>query len=448
VSTPARVRPAVPPVRGSWSVRRSKRLPVLALLVFLATLPLEWITLSGLWGGFIKPFHVAALFLIAVAIARWRPERLLSPVLFRYGTVYFSYAFLLAIAVFGGMLHADPYLSAAEAARGTFYFVTSAVVAGVIVALFVRPFPRGLAWAGVLALGALMFGLVAALTAQNLNPLTILADALRQADPDIIARQLLRSAFRSGEGLEEAAPNLRHKVFGALLVAVFLGLACRSLVDRRRTVLRGVLLVGGAVGAAAVLLSLSRSIILCLVITLTLLPLRALVRDRVRPLGAAGAALGVLAIGILVISPVGQLIYNRVSATGSYQSRLEAAGPSFIEEFLGAALIGTTKSAVEKAPHNFVLDSWLSGGVLAAVAAAVLLLSVLRLWLREAYRWVQGRPGWVLPVGQVWVLGLGVIPLVRSFTSGTLFHMVEWTAIGLFLGLVIANERLASARQP
>ena len=46
-------------------------------------------------------------------------------------------------------------------------------------------------------------------------------------------------------------------------------------------------------------------------------------------------------------------------------------------------------------------------------------------------------------MSQAWVLGVGIVPLVRSVTSGSLFHMVEWTAIGVFLGLLLANERAA-----
>lgn len=434
--------PAAPAARPA---RDSRRLPLLALLVFLATLPLEWITLAGVQQGFVKPFHVAALGLIIVALARWRPRRLLAPVLTRYSVVYVGYAVVLGAAFFGGLTYADPYLSRAEVFRNCFYLLTSVVVAGVVVGLLARPPRAGLAWAGVTALATLLFALVTALAAQRLNPFAIIADALVQQDPDIISRQLLRSAFRTDAGLDDAAPNLRHKVFGGLLVAVFLGLACRSLVDRRRTVLRAMLTAGGVLGCMAVVLSLSRSITVCVVVTLALFPLRSVIMNRVRPLRAAVAALAVLVIGVLAVSPVGQLLFTRFGDTGSYEARLQAAGPSFLEQFIPAAVLGTTNTAVETAPHNLVLNSWLAGGVLAAIAAALMIVFLLRLWLGQAFRYLTGRPGWVLPVSQAWVLGVGIIPLVRSVTSGSLFHMVEWTAIGIFLGLLLANERAAKS---
>jgi hypothetical protein len=432
--------PAAPPVRPA---RDSRRLPLLALLIFLAVLPLEWITFAGVQEGFVKPFHIAALVLIIVALARWRPRRLIGPILSRYSVVYVGYALALAATFFGGLTYVDPYLSRAETFRNGFYLVTSVVIAGVVVALLARPPRSGLAWAGVVTLGTLLFALVTALAAQRLNPFAIIGEALIQQDPDIISRQLLRTAFRTDAGLDDAAPNLRHKVFGGLLVAVFVGLACRSLIDRRRTVLRTVLAIGGAVGCLVVVLSLSRSITVCVVITLALFPLRSLVMNRVRPLRAAVAAMIVLVISVLAVSPVGQLVFARFGETGSYEARLQAAGPSFLEEALPAAVVGTTNTAVETAPHNQILNAWLAGGVIAAIAVGLMLFFLLRLWVQLALRYLTGRPGWVLPVSQAWVLGVGIIPLVRSVTSGSLFHMVEWTAIGIFVGLHRANERAA-----
>ncbi|HJY24856.1 MAG TPA: hypothetical protein VJ649_04180, partial [Actinomycetes bacterium] len=90
-----------------------------------------------------------------------------------------------------------------------------------------------------------------------------------------------------------------------------------------------------------------------------------------------------------------------------------------------------------------ILNAWLAGGVIAAIAVGLMLFFLLRLWVQLALRYLTDRPGWVLPVSQAWVLGVGIIPLVRSVTSGSLFHMVEWTAIGIFLGVLLANERAA-----
>ncbi|MGH9185073.1 MAG: O-antigen ligase family protein [Acidimicrobiales bacterium] len=440
VLTPARSASSTP-VRIT-----ATRAPVLALVVFVATLPLEWVTVTGAAGGFIKPFHLAGLAVISVGLARWRPRQLIGPVLRQHAGVYVAYAVLLGAAFAGGLAYDDPFLSRTLIFRQVYYAGTSVVIAGVVALVVADAGRRSrmLAWSGLVALVVLLAGLGVSLARQSVNPITVVGDALRSGDPDLISYRLLRSAFRADTGLVDVAANLRHKVFGGLLVAVFLGLACRAMVERSRPVLRAVLGAAGVIGAALVVLSLSRSTIVCLAVVLALVALRMVMRNRLRPAQAVGVGLvAVLAVGMLV-SPAGELLLARFTGSGSYESRLDAIGPLFLEEFEGAAAFGTTDVSVERSPHNLVLHSWLSGGIVAAVAALVMLVSLARVWLREARRYVGGRPGWVIPVGQVWMLGLGIIPFVRAFTAGNQFHMVEWAAVGFFLGLTMANDRAST----
>lgn len=421
------------------------RIVGLAALAFFATLPLAWVTVASAGGGFIKPFHLAAFGLVVACLARWRPHRLIAPIWRRHVAVYGSYAVVLVAALSGGLVMGEPFLPRLLLARQAYYAGVSLVIAGFVVLAVGRRAQHWLAWAGVVTTAAVIGAFGVALARQGVNPFSIIAEAVIQANPDIITYRLLRSTFRSGDDLADVASNLRHKVFVGLLVAVFLGLAGQRCIAHARTGTRAVLGIAGVVGAAAVTLSLSRSTILCLVLTLGLYPLRILVRNRARPLQAVALLFLLLLGAALVVSPVGELLYTRFAATGSYESRLVAAGPSFFEDFAQAALIGTEAVQVEKSPHNFILHSWLAGGVVAATAACVLLAAIAQVWTKEAHRYLTGRAGWVVPVGQLWVLGLGIIPLVRSFTAGNQFHLVEWTSVGLFLGVTFANERRAAA---
>jgi hypothetical protein len=426
----------------------SERLPAVVLIAFLAVLPLEWMTLTSAGGGFIKPFHLASIAFIAVCMSRWRLGALIGPSLRRHTGVFGAYFFLLAVVFAGGLAYKDPYLSRIIVLRQAFYVSVALVITGFMVLVVGRRTQRWLVLSGATAGITLAAAFSLALLRQHANPLQILGDAIAQANPDIITYRLLRSAFRTDEDLAEVAANLRHKVFVGLLVAVFLGLACSKIIERRRRIVRGLLAAAGGFGFALVTLSLSRSTTACMLVPFVLYPLRLLVRNRARPVQAVALALAVSTILAVLISPVGELLYVRFTATGSYESRITAAGPSFLEDFEGSALVGAHKSAVEKSPHNFILHSWLSGGILAGAAATVLLLSLARIWLIEAKRYLTNGPGWVVPVEQIWVLGIGVVPLVRSFTSGNQFHMVEWTAIGLFLGFTFANERAARRAAP
>jgi len=79
-----------------------------------------------------------------------------------------------------------------------------------------------------------------------------------------------------------------------------------------------------------------------------------------------------------------------------------------------------------------------------AACILVFLVSYIHVWCREARRYLTAASGWVVPVSQQWLLGIGLLPLVRAVSAGDGLHMVEWTAVGAFLGLTYAN--LTAAR--
>jgi hypothetical protein len=300
-----------------------------------------------------------------------------------------------------------------------------------------------LAWAGTLTVGVLVVGMVYAFASQGVNAIAVFREALVQGDPDVVSRGLLRTAFRS-EDLAEVGANLRHKVFLAVLVGVFLGLACLGAVARRRRAARAVILASSAFGFVVVLLSLSRSAIVCLAIPLLLVALRLLVqrRARVGHLLIVGAAAVVVAI--LAVSPVADLLISRFSSTNSYDARIQGTiGDEFLAEFRDAALIGIDAPLAPLGTHNLVLDAWLAGGAIAGACALVMCISLGLAWGRCLRSYLTGGRGWQLPVNQLWMLGIGAIPLVRAVTAANQFHLVEWTAVGVFLAVLTANEREA-----
>lgn len=439
-----------PKVRLDHTLRQqSERGPVIALAVFLAVLPLEWITVTPAAGGFIKPFHLAAIAFIVVSFARWRPGLVVLPMWRRHLPLFGSYLVLLGAAFAASIAYPDPYLAPTLIFRQGTYVVTALIIAGCVPLLIGRRAQRWLALSGIASALLLMAAFTYSMALQNTNPLTLIGRALAEGDPDIITYELLRTAFRTDENLAEVAASLRHKVFLGLLVGVFLGLACSSIIERRHRLLRGAIALGSGAGCMVALLSLSRSTILCLSVPFLLYPLRILVRNRARPSQAVAIAVAVAAGLAVLISPIGQLLFTRFSGSDSYTARLTAAGPGFVAELQGSALIGAARSTlpVGASPHNFVLNSWLAGGIVAGAAAAVMLFALGWLWLREAHRYLTDRPGWVVPVEQMWLLGLGVIPLVRFFTAGNQLHMVDLTAMALFVGIIFANERAVAAQR-
>lgn len=434
--------PTAPHVRDTIETDTG-RAPIVALIVFLAALPLEWMTVTGAGAALIKPFHIASIAFTLVCIARWRPSRVITPMWQRHVAVFGGYAVLLGVAVAASLVHVAPLLTPTLIVRQIFYITMSLVLAAYVARMVGRPDQRWLALSGVVSTAVLLLAFVVELARQRVNPLSVIVSAISQVDPNLISYQLLRTTFRTETDLADAAASLRHKVFIALLIAVLLGLACSAIIARRQRLVRGVIVGGSAVGFVLTLVSLSRSAIVCMAVPGALYLLRLVVRGRARPVEAATLMVAVTATLAAVVSPIGELLLVRFTATGSYTARLTAAGPSFLEDFAAAALIGTSRSAAEAPPHNLILHSWLAGGIVAAAAALVVLLALAWLWLREVRRYLAGGQGWVIPVVQLWVLGIGAIPLVRSFTAGGQFHMVEFTAMALFLGITFANERAA-----
>jgi hypothetical protein len=410
-----------------------------ACLVFVAALTLEWIAISGFAGGFVKPFHVGVLLVIGLCLLKWRPERFVVPAFRRHAGVYgAAYGYLLVVFALGFM-HTTPYFSRTEAVRQFSYIGASVFIAALFAWLPGRRAQRRLVWAGGVTIAVLIVGLVTALTAQGVNAVALLSEALAKGDPDIVSGKLLQTAFRSSEDFAEAGANLRHKVFAAVLVATFLTLAFRAVVEGRRGARAAVVAIG-LTGSLLVLVSLSRSTTVTLVGALALVGARAVVRQRARPASAFVLFAGVAVLVIVAVSPLGTLVVNRFNETKSYDSRSEAASSVLSSDLGASVLIGTDATEVEHPPHNLVLDAWLSGGILASAAVVALLLALLKVWGREAIRYVTGRGGWVLPVDPLWVLGIGLLPFVRAFSAGNGFSMIEWAAVGMFLGIVAAND--------
>ncbi|MDQ6840344.1 MAG: hypothetical protein M3137_18905, partial [Actinomycetota bacterium] len=398
---------------------RLERCIAVTFMVFVSVLPLEWVSITGVAGGVVKPMHVLGLAFIGLCLARWPASRFVSPVLRRYPGVYVAYFCFLAWVMAAGMSHSDPYMDGKDLVRAVLYVTTSLFVAAFFQHVVGRRTQHLLVWVGVSTTVVLVVGLGVALAAQHVNPISLFAEAIAQANPDLVAHRLFRAAFRGATESVDASANLRHKVFSADLLAVSLSLALMPVVRARKR-----MLVAGAaiVGFGAIMLSLSRSLALCLVAVLALAGVRAFVTKRGRPRQARVMAAALMVTVLVALSPVGALIAARFSETQSIQARSTAATTGFVSEFQGAAIFGTQRASVAVSPHNVFLLSWLSGGAVGSVFVLVFLVSYTHVWCREARRYFTGAAGWVIPVSQQWLLGIGLLPLVRAVSAGDGLH--------------------------
>ena len=286
-----------------------------------------------------------------------------------------------------------------------------------------------------------MVALFGAIARRGGNPLSIVAEGVARADPNVIST-MFRTAFRS-QGLADAGVNLRHKVFAAVLVGMWVTVATLGRkIPRRRSVL-----VRLSIPAAGLLvvLSLSRSLALALALAWVVSALRPLVTGRLDRRSLGSLTLATFFALSLVFTPVGALLHARfLDETSSYEARADAVSGGFVAQFGDAAVIGASASEVETSPHNLVLDAWLSGGVLAWLGATAFFVAFVRILGREVLRYLSNSR-WVLPVEHLALIGLGALPLVRAFTAGAGLHLTDWAAIGLVLGISEA-QRAAAAR--
>jgi hypothetical protein len=431
------------PVR--W--RPLERTSGVLFVLLVATLTLEWISLSGFMQGNIKWFHVAALGFIAVELVRYRPSRRLMIVLGRFRVLYGAFALYLVLLFAAGLAHKHPFTPLGQIIRSAFYGGTSVFVAAFFLDIEGRKVRSLLTWTGVATVATVMTAMSTALLSQGVSPIQVIGDAIRTGNPDLISYRLLRASFRS-QDLVEAGASLRHKVFSGVLVGLAVGMVCprrrrggisaKDLLPYAAAVLGGVLVIG----------SLSRSVTLCLVLALCIAGVRVILRGRAKPAQVALVGVSIVLLFGVAVSPVGSLLWTRfVSDTGSYQTRVAALGESVVPQTLEAAIIGVEVDPLvtTTSPHNVVLDGLLSAGIPGALATATLLIAYLRVWWGVTRRYLLGGQGWVISLDLFYLMTLGIIPIVRAFTGGQGFHMTDWVCVGVVLGATEANRRTVAA---
>lgn len=418
-------------------------------LILLATLGLQWIVIRELPGGSLKYFHLAAIGFAGVYLLRRRAGSDVAVVLREHAFFYWCFTVYLALQLLAHTVHRQAFVEMSEIVRQGSYAFVSVLVAALFLRVESRSFQRFLMWACPVATFVVLPLLVAPLVRQGVNPLGVLADAITSGDPTVVLRGFFRSAFRTA-GIDDAAPNLRHGVIGALLLSLVLSL----LVWRRwraRRVSAVVLSMSAAVCLTFILVSLSRSVIVSFAVSIGVYLAHPLFRDRLRGRDLGGVVGVLFLIIALVALPQATLFREHFAGNrDSYAERYEATVNAF-DRFGQSALIGSERvdetGADVVSPHDVVLNAWLGGGILAALAAAAFFLATLKRWFRLARSYVGGRKGeWMLSTSQFGAVALGAYPLARFLTAGSgSLQLVEWVALGAFFGMLTANDRARRA---
>jgi hypothetical protein len=408
------------------------------LLVFFAALPLQWFLVPGLPAGAQRAHLVAMTAFTAFGLMRYRAH-IFVPVLRVALPVVVPLAVFVAVWMATSVYHAMPVRAAIqEAVQG----VTLVVVGSVIYRAAAYPSTRILEaarWAALAAGVTLFIALSLSMLANGVNPAATFAQTVAQADPEVLQKELFRSAFAGyGFSADEVQGNIRHEVMGAVLTAMCLSsvaVRLRPFTNPRAT---QVYRFSIGLGAFLILVSLSRSIMLAAAIWVLLA-----VVTQARRLGVTKRQLAVVTVALgalLLLLATGFLsvIWVRFTQdTGSYEGRDRLLGKALetIPQHLWTGGIDPSGSS----SHMFILDSTLRAGILGGLAALLIVVLVIALFLQLTRR-LPTEPAWMLPVTATLAL-----PMVRFFTAGGgVIPPIQYVGLGIVAGFV--TYRLSLSR--
>lgn len=401
--------PAVPARRGS-------RRAAIAVLVFLATLPLQFESLGEFSFGEFRYFHLGA---VAMVLLNLRGMRAIPAVLGELWTVVVAMLTLTIIAVVSALSYGGSGVQPVQ------HLIYCAV--GIAFLLTLRDALRDdsgralLIWASPVTVVVTLVELVLRVAENGLDLATVLRATFVDLDPNVLIYGVFRQGTDTGEVVQPA--NIRHEIMGAVVVAVLVTL----LAEHRRRYARVVAAAATVAGGALVIMSLSRSVLLPLMIV----ALGAGIRVWLKLVLSKTALVGVVAL-VLAAPFVGSLLYERfVDETGSYEERLGAFSYSTDELLLRILAGGPPLERVEDSTHTLVFDVLFQAGWLAGLAAVVVVVVFAKYTLAAYSRYF--RSGSVV---ELVAFAAGTLLIVRAFTiGGGYLHQVGWVEFGIVLAL-------------
>ncbi len=410
------------------------------LWAFFAILPLQWFLVPGVPAGAERLHLLGIIALTGFVLVRLR-FHLFAPVI--KVALPVLYAGGVFVAVWAG---ANVYHS--KGVRGPLQEAVQLVALVAVGALIYRaaryPSTRVLEaarWTALVAGISLLVALSVSMAANGVNPAAIFAQTVAQGDPEVLQRELFRSAF-AGYGIEEDSVrgNIRHEVFGAVLTAMCLSSAAARMHPLRTPSAARLYRVSMAIGAGLIVVSLSRSAMLAGLTWVLLAVLTQARRFGVTNRQLAVVSVALVAVGAAVASGFASVIYVRfIEDTSSYQARDRLVGESVAA--IPAHVWTGGMDPAGASSHMFIIDSTLRAGILGGLAALVIVLLVLALFLQLVRR-LPSEPTWMLPVTAALAL-----PLIRFFTAGGgVIPPVQYVGLGIVAGFVA--YRLSLSRTP
>ena len=400
------------------------RRAALGILALTVPLPLQWQSLGHGPLGTIRWFHIGAIVMVLIG----RPTKNeLRAVLDKLRPLPAASALVTICAVIAALGWHGNWVAPLQ----VFVYIVFGIFGGacVLKAFANRSGLRLLALSGPLTLFTFIAMFSQSIQRAGVNAARTFQQALLQGDTHALEFGLYRAAFRTTD--PSARDNLRHEVVAALLVATYLSIAACAYLGQ----FKAINAVSTLIVFALVSVSLSRSVMIAMVIPIVLAAIKVMSRGRLPVWGFLGVIIGLGASPYLV-AKLGPLLAARFQDTGSYNGRvsnlISLSGSDVLHRlvFGGQTLANST--------HMWVIDSFLNGSWLGGFAAALAVLVMVRLAAETTRLYFR--------VGGLFYYGLmaGVIlTIMRAFTTGGgNIYEGEWFALGLAAAcLYIVRDR-------
>lgn len=412
------------------------------MLAVFAALPLQWFVVASTPLGQGRLHQLAILAFAAVVFFRYR-SRAYRPVLSISAPFVIANVFLLAIWLATGFYNG---LGPSGPIQQALYLGVFIAFGTMIYRAAVGVEPRlleALRWAALCAALSLIGGLTYSMLVNGVNPIQVFRDTIATANPELLQRELFRTAFTGfGFDADTVRGNIRHEVFGAVLASMYVSVWAVRLRPLTSTAQRVVFNTALVLGSLLLLVSMSRAVLIAALVWPVLSFIRSLVTGRLSGRQVALAFVAVAGLVIAVVSGFAEVVWVRFTQdTSSYQARDVLLHEAY-SNIADNVFTGGVETAGESS-HNFILDTWLRSGVFAALAAAVIMLLLIGLWVSLIAR-IGVEPAWMVPV-----IAALALPVVRLLTAGGgLIPPIQWVLLGFVAGAMAYRREIALHPEP
>lgn len=429
----------------------------LALFSFFSTILLQWVIWGRIGSLTIKPFHIAMLIMLGNVLLN-RNALSYMRVLIRVGFYFFLVVFAYLIVGIISLAWANNiHYGLSFLLKQSIYAFLSIALAIKIMDLPLEKTSNSLFWGGMMAFIVLVVQVEVLSNDGGTGFLDAYWAALSTGNLKKMIVIFAKFFNMRGEDVELSA-SLRHVIIGLMIISAFIVKMSSTVIKthffQKFIIQKSIIFILENLLYFFVVLStifsMSRSSWLVGILMLTVAIVIKVIRGGIKKKSIIWLVV-VFSFSISFVYyfissiPLVDILNKRIFYdTGAYNARLIQYNDAinFINRniFIGGGL-GKKSDVDDFHIHNFFLRSWYESGLIGFIIAIWLYLVLFLFWANTLKRIVLRPKYWVIEVPPELVMALPVIPLTSVFFSAAFQGLLEWTSVGVFFGLVLANAR-------